>query len=55
MTIDKTILLMVIGGYFINGHWWFFFLNFRLYYDYRWLFYYKLLLDIFGYIIIDYW
>jgi hypothetical protein len=27
----------------------------RLYYDYWWLLYYKLLLDIQGYIIIGYW
>jgi hypothetical protein len=32
-----AILLMAINGYFINGYWW--------------LFYYKLLLDILGYII----
>jgi len=35
------ILLMVIGGFSISGYWW--------------LFYYKLLLDILGYIIIGYW
>jgi len=28
---------------------------FKLYYDYWWLFYYKLLLDILGYIIIGHW
>jgi len=28
---------------------------FMLYYDYWWLFYYKLLLDILGYTIIGYW
>jgi hypothetical protein len=38
-----TILLIDIGGYF------------KLYYDYWWLLYYKLLLDILCYIILDYW
>jgi hypothetical protein len=42
---------MAIEGYFIGD----FFYYFMLYYDYWWLLYYKLFLDIIGYIIICYW
>ncbi len=44
------ILLMAIGGYYIDG----FFCYFMLHYDYWWLLYHKLLLDILVYIIIGY-
>jgi len=55
-----AILLMVVGGYyicghFINGYWRLFLVYSRLYYNYWWLFCYKLLLDILCYIIINYW
>jgi hypothetical protein len=57
-------LLMTINDYFINGFWCllmvillvgYFFCYSKLYYDYWWLFCYKLLFDIIGYIIIGYW
>jgi hypothetical protein len=31
------------------------FCYFKIYYDYSWLFYYKLFFNIIGYIIIGYW
>jgi len=53
-----AILLVTISGYFIISYWWLLvdiFGHLKLYYHYRWLFYYKLLLNILGYITIRYW
>jgi len=49
---------MAIGNYFIINYLWLLvaiFDNFMLYYDYWWLLYYRLLLDILSYTIIGHW